>query len=51
MEMVWKEMIDIIDVPEWDLFMMVMIDRSGHHRESLNHIDCAMAVTAKNAIW
>ena len=35
-------MADIIIVPEWDLFMMEMIDRSGHHREP---------VPAKNPIW
>ena len=33
MRMVWREKMDIIGVPEWDLFMMEMVDRSGHHRE------------------
>ena len=25
-------MMDIIGIPEWDLFMMEMVDCSGHHR-------------------
>ena len=32
---------DIIDVPEWNLFMTETIDRSRHHRESMNHSGCA----------
>ena len=51
MEMIVRDMMDIIDVLKWNLFMMEMKDRSGHHWESLNHIDCVMAVTAKNSIW
>ena len=51
MEMIVRDMMDIIDVPDWNLFMMEMKDRSGHHWESLNHIDFAMAVTAMNSIW
>ena len=35
MEMVWRERAEIIGVPEWDLFMMAMIDGSGHHRISI----------------
>ena len=32
---------EIIGVPEWDLFMMVMIDGSGHHRISIGpHLLC-----------
>ena len=33
MRMVWREKMDIIGVPEWDLFIMDIIDRSGQHRE------------------
>ena len=51
MEMIGREMMDIIDVPDWKLFMMEMKDRSGHHRKPLNYIDYAMSVTAKNSIW
>ena len=32
MEIIWREMTDIIGVPEWILLMMDAIDRSGHHR-------------------
>ena len=32
MEIIWREMMDIIGVPEWVLLMMDAIDRSGHHR-------------------
>ena len=48
MEMIWREMADIIGVPEWDLFVIGIIDRCGHHRES---IDCVMTVRAKNHIY
>ena len=51
MEIIWREMMDLIGVPEWVLLMMETIDRSGHHREPLNHIDCAMTVTAKDPIY
>ena len=37
---------EIIGVPEWDLFMMAMIDGSGHHRISIDHINCVMDVPA-----
>ena len=50
MEIIWREMMDLIGVPEWVLLMMETIDRSGHHREPLNHIDCAMAAPTKNTI-
>ena len=33
--MVWREMMGIINVPEWDLFMVEMVDRSGRHRQSI----------------
>ena len=51
MERIVRDMMDIIDVLDWNLFMMEMKDRSGHHRKPLNYIDCAMSVTAKNSIW
>ena len=51
MDTVLSEMVDIIVGPEWDPFMMKMIDRSGLHRETLNSIDCATAVTAKNLVY
>ena len=44
MRMVWTEKMDIIGVPEWDLFMMNI-------GNTLDHIDCAMTVTAKNPIY
>ena len=31
----WRERVEIIDVPEWDLFVMGIIDRSGHHRATI----------------
>ena len=37
--------------PQWDLFMTEMMDRSGYHRESLNHIGCVMAARSKSSIY
>ena len=62
----WKRMNDIIDIPEWDLSMMDIIDHDGHHHvtnhmagtlngqctpEAMDHIDCGTTVTAKNPIY